>query len=820
MGNFMQDLRYGLRALQKSPWFTAIAIVTLALGMAVNTTIFSVVNGMILRPLPVPHPDEIMTLGMQQEANQGNQFFSRAYLEDMRQQAAGFSDIFGYRLSLVGVAADGKGEHCIVSRVTSNYFSSLGIKPELGRFILPSEGQAPGSDPIVILGYAYWQKRFGGDRSIIGKQIEVNEHPATIVGITPKEFHGMYSVLEMDAYFPLGAPFFDGDDAVRDWTERNRRNMRVFGRLKPGFSAKQAEASLNVVARRLAEQHPDTDKGMTIRLYPEKIARPDPDPDNAIPAAAVAFTILAALVLLVACFNVANVLLVRATVRQREMAIRAALGARRGRLVRQYLTESFLLALFGGSAGLLLSWWAGGFLSSLPLATDLPFRFDFSPDGRVYTFALGTVLLTAFVVGIIPALRAARTNVTSVLHEGGRGSSDGPRRHIARNILVVAQVGGSMLLLIVAGLFVRSLGKAQNIYLGFEPKNVLNLSVDPSEAGYKEPRGREFYLELEQRLRALPGVVNVTQAFSVPMGYIGAGDLLFVDGHPLQPGQQPPGVSYNVVTPSYFETMRIPVLRGRGFTIADSEKAARVAVINQAMAKKYWPNEEALGKRFSMKSQTGPFIEVVGIAQDGKYQSIIDESTPFYYVPLEQQYMAARTIQVRTSVPPESLALSIESKIRELAPDVPISQVQTMMQSLNGANGFFLVRFGAQLTATVGLLGLVLAVVGVYSVVSYAATQRTQEIGIRMALGAKPGDILKLVLGQGIVIVGIGVVIGLAAAYAGTRAIANMFIGIRASDPVTYASVGALLIAVALLACWVPARRATRVSPLTALRYE
>lgn len=459
-------------------------------------------------------------------------------------------------------------------------------------------------------------------------------------------------------------------------------------------------------------------------------------------------------------------------------------------------------------------------MSSLSLATDLPFRFDFTPDDRVYAFAFGTVAVVALVVGLIPALRVARTNVNSVLHEGGRGSSDGPKRSLARNTLVVAQVAGSLMLLIVAGLFIRSLGKAEHVYLGFDPDSLLNVSVDPSEAGYKEDRGREFYRELDARLKTLPGVVSISQAFTVPLGYIGAGDFLFVEDHPLEAGKQPPGVSYNFVSESYFENLRIPIQTGRGFAEADNEQAPKVAVINQSMAKKFWPGEDALGKRFSQKSQGGPFITVIGIAQDGKYGQVIEEPQPFYYVPLRQEYMAARFVQLRTSVPPESLANTVETQIRQLAPEVPISQVQTMRQSLNGANGFFLFRFGAQVTATMGILGLILAVVGVYSVVSYAASQRTHEIGIRMALGAGPREILRMVLHQGLGVIGIGLAVGLAAAVAVTRVFANMFIGITPTDPVTYVSVGVFLVGVALLACWIPARRATRVDPLVALRYE
>jgi predicted permease len=385
---------------------------------------------------------------------------------------------------------------------------------------------------------------------------------------------------------------------------------------------------------------------------------------------------------------------------------------------------------------------------------------------------------------------------------------------------VVAQVAGSLLLLIVAGLFIRSLGKAQHVYLGFDPDNLLNVSLDPSEAGFKEDRAREFYRELVARLKVLPGVASVSQAFTVPLGYVGAGDLLFVEDHPLEPGKQPPGVSYNFVSESYFENLRIPIQRGRGFTEADDEKAPKVAVINQTMAKKFWLGEDALGKRFSRKSQSGPFLTVVGIAQDGKYQNVTEEPLPFYYVPLRQDYMAARVVQLRTAVPPETLANTVETQVRQLAPEVPISQVQTIRQSLNGANGFLLFRFGAQLTATMGILGLILAVVGVHSVVSYAASQRTHEIGIRMALGAGPREILRMVLNQGLGVIGIGLAVGLAAALAVTRVFANTFIGIKPTDPVTYASVGIFLVGVALLACWIPARCATRVDPLVGLRYE
>lgn len=822
MPHFWTDIRYAFRTLTKNPGFAIIGIITLALGMAVNTALFSVINGFLLRPLPVPHPEQITVFSLQQASLPDFHRFSYPDFEDLRAQTGAFSDILAYRVSLVAISVDQKADHSIVSRVSNNFFSALGVQPAYGRLILPSEGLTPGADPIMVLGYSYWRKRFGNDPGVVGRKVEVNGRPFTIVGVAAQDFHGTYSVLDMDAYIPFSAETAEDPDSPvqKIWQSRGSRTLTLMGRLKPGVDIKHAEAALGVVTQRIAQQHPDTEKGLTVQLYPEKLARPEPDPRNPVPMAAIAFMAMAGVVLLVACFNIANVLLVRATVRQREMAIRAALGAGHGRLVRQYLTESLLLAFLGGGAGLLLGSWAAGLLGSLRLGTDLPIQFDFHPDARVYLFALTAVLLTGLVVGIMPALRAARTDVIAVLHEGGRGSSSGPRRQLARNTLVVAQVAGSLVLLIVAGLFVRSLQQAQKINLGFNPDHVLDLSVDLAQIGYKEPQARQVYREMDQRIRALAGVESVAEAFTVPLGYVGAGDRVWIQEHPYQPGQQPPEVSYNMVTPSYLDTLQIPLLRGRRFSDADGEKAPPVAIINQIMAKKFWPGEDALGKSFGTKGANGQFIKVVGIVQDGKYQNVAEDPQPFFYLPLEQSFVSMRTIHVRASVPPESLALQIESLFHELSPDLPVTQVQTMTEALQGANGFFFFRFGAQLTGVMGVLGLILAVVGIYSVVSYAAVQRTQEIGIRMAMGAAPLDILKMVLRQGLGVVGLGLGLGLLIALAGTRVMGTLIVGIKPTDPLTFGVVALLLTAVALFACWIPAYRATRIDPLVALRYE
>jgi len=824
MRNFWQDIRYAARTLRNAPAFTIIAVVALGLGMAVNTTIFSVINGMLLRPLPVPHAEQLAVLAMGHPGMSGFDRFSYPDYQDISRQTNVFSDLLAYHITLTALSADRKVDQAILTRVSGNYFSALGIYAAAGRLILPSEGQTPGADPILVLGYSYWKKRFAGDSRVIGKHVEVNGHPVTIIGVAPKGFHGAYAILDSDAYVPLSASIgskgMEENSVEQLWTQRGDRSLSLLGRLKSGVRLKQAQASLTVAAQHIAEQYPATDKGMTVTAFPEKLARPDPDPDNSLPKVAVAFTILAALVLLVACFNIANVLLVRATVRQREMGIRAALGAGRWRLVRQHLTESMLLALLGGGAGLLLANWAAGFLSSLPLGTNLPISFNFEPDLRVYVYALVSVLVSTVMVGLIPALRVARYDVNSVLREGGRTASEGRRRHIARNTLVVAQLAGSLLLLIVAGLFVRSLNKAEQVYLGFDPNHVLNFSLDVQQVGFDKTHGEQFFRQVDERIRALPGVVSVAQAFIVPMGVVSTDGAVTVEGRPVEPGEHVPTVMYNDVTPSYFDTLRMPILRGRAFTDADSEKAPAVAIINQTMARQFWSSENPLGKRFSIKGPDGPFIEVVGVVQDAKYKSVVDEPTPFFYFPLSQVYVDFRTVHARTSLPPQKLQGDVESSLHALAPDIPVKEMQTMTQALQGINGFFFFRFGAQLTSTMGLLGLILAVVGVYSVVSYAAVQRTHEIGIRMALGAAPRDILRMVLSQSVVVVGVGLAVGLAAAFAGTRAIASLIVGVRPTDATTFVTVVILLAVIAMVACWIPARRATRVNPLVALRYE
>lgn len=819
MVTLWQDTRYALRMLAKSPMLTVIVVLTLALGIGANTAIFGIVNGFLLRPLPVKSPEQIMVLaGKLQGDTLGSFTFSYPQLMDFRKQADAFSDLFASQVDLGGLSFDGKGNQFLYCRVTGNYFSTLGVQAALGRLFLPTEGEVGGRDPYIVLGYSFWQKRFGGDPSIVGKQALIDGQEATIIGVAPRGFHGTNFALDFDGYLPMNMR--PQEDAAKFWSDRTSRPLIVMGRLKPGVSLRHAQISMNVVAERLAEQYPATDRGVTVRVIPERLARPQPFANNIVPFVAGIFLVLAALVLLLACMNVANILLVRATMRQREMAIRAALGAGRGRLIRQMLTESIMLAIFGGAGGLVVGVWASGAIASLLPASRFPVRLDFSFDWRVFAYAMTAALLTGTLMGVWPALRAGRADMNGVLHGGGRSDTAGVGRHRVRSVLVVAQVGGSLVLLIFAGLFVRTLFRAQRAYLGFDPNNVLNLTLDPREVGYDEARTKSFYRNLEARVRALPGVQSASLASSVPMGNGNYGSSIYIEGHTLAPGQQPPVVVYNRVDAPYFDTMRVPLLRGRAFRESDDEKAPLVAIVNQTMAHQFWPNEDAIGKRFSLKSATGPFVEIVGLTGDGRYVFIGWDKEPYFFVPLAQNYTGYRALQIRSSVPPESLITQVQSEVRALDPNMPVSDVQTMRQSLSGGNGFFIFRVGAILAASIGILGLTLAVVGVYGVVSFAASQRTHEIGIRLALGADRRAILRLVLRQGLVLVVGGVLSGAVLAWALTRSIATLLVGVSPTDALTFVTATLLLGGIGLWACYAPARRAMRVDPIVALRYE
>lgn len=819
MTSLIQDIRYALRILTKSPAFAVIAILTLALGIGANTTIFSVVDSILLRPLPVKDPGQITVLARQQKNEIMSQFLSYPEYQALRQQGlSAFSDMLAYRGGLDGLSVNGHADHILTSFVTGNYFTMLGVKPFLGRLILPSEGQTVGADPVIVLGYDYWRTHFGSDPNVVGEGVSIDGHAFTIVGVAPESFHGLNSIVSMQAYLPMGMTTVEGDvkdDFMADW---NARSFIVFGRLKPGVSLEQAQTTLNVIAQRIAEEHPQDEKDLALSVFPELLARPVPLPHNPILAVSALFLGLSALVLLLACFNVGNLLLVRATVRQREMAIRAALGGTRSRLVRQLLTESLILAFLGGGAGILIGEWGSALIGSINFHTDLPIFLNFSFDWRVFVFALAAAALTGIIVGIVPALRASRGDLTEVLHEGGRTVSGAHQK--LRSVLVVAEIAGSLVLLIVAALFTRSLQAAQKMDLGFDPRGVLNLTMDPSEVGYSDAQGKEFYKQLLERARALPGAESASLAFSVPMGDTYTSKTINVPGYTPPAGQPAPTVGNNVVSPGYFETMRMPLVRGRAFTEADDEKSPRVAIVNQTMAARFWPHRDVVGMTFSAVENPKEVYRIVGVAKNARYTSIFEEDEAYFYVPLAQSYVSMETLQIRGGGKPGSMAAEAQKAIQGLAPALSVFNVQTMDDALGSGQGFLVFRLGAALAAALGLLGLALVLVGVYGVVSYTASQRTHEIGIRMALGARPAQIRKLVFRQGIILVISGLGVGLLGALAASRVVGNFLVGVSAVDPVIWGGVAALLAAVTLAACYIPARRATRVDPMIALRYE
>ena len=818
MTGLLQDLRYAIRQLRNKPGFALTAVITLALGIGANVAIFSIVNGIILRPLPVPQPRQITVLAAQQQGAPLG-IFSLSYPElvDFRKQADTYSDLFAYGVDLEGMSADNRADHFLASFVTGNYFSALGLKPELGRLFLPGEGEKPGSEALVVIGYSCWQKRFGGNSNVIGKQVLINGKPATVIGVTPKEFHGTAFALDLDGYLPFSMAAASDPDL---WTSRTDRRWNTLGRLKPGVSLAQAQSSVSLIAARLAQQYPATDKGITVSVISEPFSHPVPMPGNIVVIAAGLFLFLAVLILLLAGINVANILLVRAIAREGEMAIRTAMGASRARLISQVLTESLLLAMLGAAGGIALGTWASRWVSDLRLASIVPISLEFGLDWRVLAYALASALCIGLVVGLWPAFRITRSNVNQILRDGGRSGSSGVAHHRLRSILVATQIAGSLMLLIVAGLFARSLRSAQRMYLGFEPDHMLNVVLDPHEVGYDDARTANFYQELKDHIRALPGVQSVTVAYSVPMGNYSQGAGVAIEEHPTPAGEQPPVIMFNAVDSSYFQTMKIPLLRGRAFTDTDNETALHVAIVNQTMAERFWPKEDPIGKRFTTDETTGTFWQVVGIAQNGKYGVLAEDPQPYFYFPLAQNFTSMRVLQIRASIAPETLMLPVQQEIKSLDPGLPIFSLRTMTECLAGANGFMVFRVAALLASCVGAMGLTLAVVGVYGVVAFAASQRTREIGIRIALGADRTQVLKLVLWQGVWVVLAGAALGLVAALGIGRAVANLLIGVSATDPLTFVAATVLLVGVALYACFVPARRAMKLDPMVALRYE
>jgi putative ABC transport system permease protein len=818
MKDFWQDVRYGIRMLAKEPGFTVVAILTLALGIGANTAVFSVVNSFLFKPLPVRDPNRLVVVANHNEEYSDAHSVSNPDFKDLQAQNSVLEEMTGYQIEFAGLSAENHSERVMVTYAKGNYFSALGVRPALGRVFLPGEGEKPGADPVIVLDYAYWKRRFNGDPNIVGKTVNLNGRPVTIIGVAPKQFFGTFYIVETNIYVPQGMIATDAD-SMRMLTDRNQRELRALAYLKPGVTSEQARASLQVIADDLEKAYPATNKGLRMDVIRENMARPEPSAAHVWPLIAGIFLGLVGLVLIVTCVNLTNLLLARAAIRSREIAIRAALGAARLRLFRQLLTESLVLSALGGIGGAALGLWLMKWIESIRLPGDFPMRTDLPFDWRVFLYVAAVAMAAGLLAGLVPAWRVTRMNLNETLREGGRTLTSGAGHHRIRNVLVVAQAAGSLVVLIMAGLFLRSLERAEKLDLGFAPEHVLDLTMDVKQLGYDEPRGKDFYRQLGERVRALPGVEAASFSYSAPMGYFGEWGEVWKEGQEGLPESQVPRFPHNKVGPDYFRVMGIEILRGRPIGEEDQAASHRVAVVNETMARQFWPGQDPLGHHFRYGTSRAADVEVVGVARNGKYVWIAEDPTPYFYVPMSQDYSSVHVLQVRTTLPPTSLAHPIEEQVRTLDA-MPVFDVMPLEHALQGGNGFFLLRTAAVFAGALGGLGLLLAVVGLYGVISHGVNQQRHEIGVRMALGAQQGKILGMVLGQGLMLVGIGLGIGLALSAGVSRFLASLLINTGAMDPLAYASACVLLVAVAALACYIPARRAMQVDPLIALRYE
>src|ERR1700733_4642444 len=637
MGTLLQDLRFAFRQLRKAPSFTATAVLTLALGIGANTAIFSLVNSLLLKPLPVPNAEQLATLAPRENNGPLGRALSWNEFKQIRAQSGrSFSDLFAYTLNLDGLAMPGQQPDRIMTTfVSGDFFEGVGLKPAAGRLFLRSEGEVLGQDPVIVLSYDYWQQRFNGDTNVVGRPVTLDGHPLTIVGVAPKGFGGMQSFLNSAAYLPLSQLPITGTsvDAINNW---QNQLFFVQGRLRSGVSMKQANAALNLVAQEIARLHPEIEKKLSIEAFPEPELRIGAGDPNIMFIISGLFLSLALMVLLLACVNVANLVMVRATAREREMAIRTALGAQRSRLIGQMITESVMLALIGGGMGVVLGVWASSALSHLNLHADLPVKFVFDFDWRIFSYSFAIALLAGVVVGIVPALRIAKANVNTVLHEGSRGVAGG--RHWLRDSLVALQIAGSLVLLVVAGLFVRSLSAMQTMDFGFKPDHVLNAVVDPGEIGMSDAEARDLAANITARLHQLAGVDYVGHASSAPLGYLNTGgDRMVIDGAPVPVNPDDADAGSNVISPEYFKVMGIDLLRGRGFSETDNEHTTDVAVISESTAKRFWPNQDPLGRTFRMAGEKDRKLQIVGIARDVEFQIYGGaKSRPYFYIPYAQ----------------------------------------------------------------------------------------------------------------------------------------------------------------------------------------
>lgn len=825
MEQLWQDVRYGLRVMRKNPGFTLVVVVTLALGIGVNTAIFSFTDALLFRPLPVKEPTRLAVLFHVGTKNPKNfSSFSFPDYTDFRDQNSVFSGLAASSTIDLNLSEGGQTERIEGQIVSGNYFSLLGVKPARGRTFLPEEDQTLGTHPVAVISYGFWQRRFGSDPNLTGKTLTLNGHSFTVIGIASKSFRSIDVRSSPEIWVPLmmhsvAMPTFKmfGTELFGN---RGTHWLDLAGRLKPGVSLQQAESALRTIAVQQEQAYRDTNLGWSVAAVPANDARFGSPTGGSFVSLAMLLLAVAGLVLLVACANVANLLMAKAVTRQKEMGIRLALGAGRARLIRQLITESVLLAVLGGASGLLLAAWTANLLSAFEVSAMLP-ALDVRLDGRVLGFALVISFLTGTLFGLAPAFHAARTSVAETLKGQSVLAGEGLSRPRLRHGLVTLQVALCMVLLVSAGLMLRTVRNLYGLDLGFTTNNLLLTTFDLSSRDYPATQGRLFFRQLMERVRALPGVESASLAFTTPFGGGRMANDVFTEGGEDSPERERFNVDLNVVDIGYFRTMDIPLLRGRDFNERDRPGSPGVAIVNETMARRLWPAEDPVGKRLRLWNPRGPgeLVEVVGVVKDGRYyRSWRDRTRPFMFLPFLQQYRSSMALHIRVNGPAGQIMAAVRSQAQALDKSLPLFGFRSVNEAMSDA--IALERMGAGLMSVFGSLALVLAAIGIYGAISFTVSQRTREIGIRVALGARQPDILGLVVAQSAKPVLAGVAIGWAAGFGLTRLMSSLLFGVRPTDFATFVLVSCVMIAAGLLASYVPARRASRVDPMVALRCE
>jgi predicted permease len=851
MQTLWQDLRYGLRLMWKAPGFTAIAVLSLALGIGANTALFSMLDAVLLKTLPVKEPERLVQfnweagrvfrttgnrgifVGGLPPGRRGGSSFQYRLFEKMREQPdSAISDLFAFaRLGDWNVQVDGQAETAEGQVVSGNYFAALGLQAAHGRMIMEADDN-PAAAPVAMLNYRYWQNRFGADPSVIGRQINLNKVPFTIIGVTPPAYTSTMQVGQRpDITVPIAfQPALESERPMMDMPGKpGMWWVHIMGRLKPGATIQQAQETLDSAfqAEALAIMPPPRKENDPVQIeakdYPHLVALSGSvgmwEMRSIYAPTIYILSGVVGLVLLIACANVANLLLARAALRAPEITVRLAVGAGRWRLIRQLLTESALLAVVGGAIGVLFALWGKDALQAMGVRGDfLPEGMEYSLDWRVLGFTLGISLFTGILFGLAPAWRATKLDLTSALKESNRTGSGISRSRLSK-ALVIAQVAMSLVLLVGAGLFVRTLRNLQHVDLGFNQENLLNFALHPGSSGYKDEKLLQLYQQLAARFDTLPGAQSVTFANVPLIAHYMNNNALILPGETVKTDAQHL-TNTQVVRENFFKTMEIPLLRGRGFTEQDDQRAPKVAVINEELARKFFPDEDPLGKRVGFDEETVGKIEIVGIVRDSKYNEQRAELQPLIYTPWRQDSRENGDMffSIRAMGDPIALTTAVRETVREVDDNLPVTNVKT--QVMQSHEALTQERLFASLLTFFGGLAVLLAAIGLYGVMAYSVAQRTQEIGLRMALGAQTSNVLRLVIWQGMKLVVIGLIVGAIGAYALKQVIESQLYGVKASDPVTLVLVGVLLLLIALVACYIPARRAAKVDPMVALRYE